>query len=52
MRNEKITLKGHNISMAGKGKAMWQEALLLAEDHLFERLARERDIYTPILYIL
>lgn len=31
--------------MAGKGDVMWQEVLMLEkEDHLFERLARERNI--------
>lgn len=30
--------------MTGKGNVMWQEVLILAEEHLFERLARERNI--------
>lgn len=30
--------------MTGKGKVMWQEAMKLSEEHLFERLARERNI--------
>lgn len=31
--------------MAGKGNAMWQEARMMEkEEHLFERLAREKNI--------
>lgn len=40
-----ISLKGHGISMPGKGEGYVQEVRMLEkEEHLFERLARERNI--------
>ena len=39
-----MSLKGHRISVAGNGNIMRKEVLTLVEEHLFERLARERNI--------